>query len=133
MNVFLAIAAILISGLIVLNLRSKNVARQSLCLICEESLSHPRYCDEYSFCQEHFNVYKDGEWVVLSQGSASAGSPDFGVELYETKGKLVGSGIPSFIQASYEEESGNIVTKMKLLVLKQDLEKAQALSKSFLS
>lgn len=132
MSLFFATAAILAAGILIFKIKSKSRSAQELCFICEKPLVNPLYHDQHAFCPDHLDVYREGEWKTLFQGSASAASSEAGVKIYHAKMALVNAQCPSFIQISYEDENGEIVTKMKLMVLKADLEKAWALSKSIL-
>ncbi|MCO4753785.1 MAG: hypothetical protein KC478_04855 [Bacteriovoracaceae bacterium] len=99
-------------------------------MICEKELATPLYHDSHAFCEKHIDVYKHGNWKLLVSGNATADDPEYGVKIYKLKTLLSQLDLPSHILVDYELENGSIITKMKLMTLEENLEKAQALSKS---
>lgn len=106
-----------------------------LCFLCDQEVSQSKivYFEGRAFCPSHRDVFKKGAWKILKSGHATPEDPEFGVRLYEAKKLLLKSGKLSFIETDYAEIGGEIVTQMRLKVLKEDLERAQALSKSLFS
>lgn len=130
MILFISILAVVVGGLVVFYLQGKKAGLGGVCLICEKGVEKAFYHDGYSFCSEHIGAFRSGKWKLLQEGEASEADPEFGVNLYELKKALVENSIPSFIQASYKERNGKVVTRMKLLTLEKDWEKARAFSQS---
>ena len=132
MTLFLSIALILVGALIAFSIRAKNRPAKELCLICEKELERPIYHNGHALCDSHIEVYKTGRWELLVQGNATSEDPEYGVKIYKLKNLLSQLDMPSHILVDYSLENGSIVTKMKLMTLEENLEKAKALSKSIL-
>ena len=115
------------------NKRRLSISEKQLCLICEQELTQPHFEDGLAFCSTHFQIYKHGNWKLLHKGHATSDRPENGVSIYKAKTMLCQLEIPSFITADYEYKDEQIITVMSLMVLEENFERAQALSKSILN
>lgn len=129
MSVFFATLAIVLAGVFVLRIRSKE--SQANCHICERPVSEPIYHDGYPFCVVHGDDYSKGHWIVLIKGHSTPEDPEFGVRLYHLKQELATHDLSSYIQVRYENLEDEIITFMELCVLEECSERARTLSKQF--
>lgn len=120
----------LIFGVSLLFLR-KGKKERGECVVCGKDIFDPKMEDGMSFCLGHSELYKKAEWKDFKRGHASPDDPEYGVKLFEFKQSLNEKGVRSFIKAHYFQNDGEIVTEMVLMVLEEDLEKTEALSRSW--
>lgn len=101
------------------------------CSICGRDVFDPKMIDGMAFCSKHAKEYQTGAWTEFKNGHATPEDPEFGVRLYEFKQILNSKNVSSFIRANYLQQEDEIITEMVLMVLEKDLEKAEALSRSW--
>ncbi|MBC77333.1 MAG: hypothetical protein CME64_15115 [Halobacteriovoraceae bacterium] len=133
MTLAISILSILVCATIAIKLSRKKDGPKELCLICEQELSDPHYQDGHAFCSTHLHVYKHGKWKLLHKGNATSEDPEHGVSIYKAKTLLSQLEMPCYIVVDYEFKDENFVTIMSLMVLEENFERAQTLSKSILN
>ncbi len=109
----------------------KGKKERGECVICGKDVFDPKIIEGKALCKKHVELFKSGQWESFTKGHASPHDPEYGVRLYEFKRLLNSHKLSSYIQADYFQEGEEIKTEMVLMVLKEDLEKAEALSRSW--
>lgn len=132
MSLFFSILAIFVGGVLVLFVLKpkRSASAPAPCHICEVNQRDPVFINGFAFCEKHALLYQDGEWVLLAKGNSSPEDPEFGVRMYQLKKLLASKGLSSYIETRYRNGVEEIITEMELYSLREDLEKAKALSKS---
>lgn len=121
---YISIVAILIGYLVVQKHKKEIISNVSECNICNQTFDENDIfvIDDLPFCQDHYYIYKNGDWELYQEVKSSADSPEDGVKLYEYKIQLFHQeGIPSIIKSDYSLDGDSISTTLKLYVQKKDL------------
>lgn len=105
---------------------------EASCSICESLLceSCAKPYEKIHFCPEHFEVFKNHSWEVLETVKTTPDDTKGSEYLFKFKKSLwTEKNVPTYIQIHYQinVDDDTIISEIKLLCIKEDLEKYKLL------
>jgi hypothetical protein len=105
--------------------RHDKIQAQAFCSICKLALCEDCVRDDENiyFCQDHFQLYLQSDWVELETVTTTPNNPEEGMYLYEFKEKIWKENkTPTFVTTHYkiDVENDHIESEVKLMARKEE-------------
>ncbi|MBT7611550.1 MAG: hypothetical protein HN576_17470 [Bacteriovoracaceae bacterium] len=102
-----------------------KIQAQAFCSICKLALCEDCVRDDKNiyFCQDHFQLYLQSDWVELETVTTNPNHPEDGMYIYEFKEKIwLENNTPTFVTIHYkiDVESDHIESELKLMARKEE-------------
>lgn len=114
-TVYLAIIVILVAFFISQSFKKKQkISSNGICVICDDIFNEATVIEDdgLSFCQEHYQVYKNNIWRITDSCECSPGNEEASVLLFNKKVDNFKQGTLGFLRSSYKENNGQIITTL---------------------